>query len=393
MCGEHDNDDDATFREAGSSPHVRGAPDIGDALADLVGIIPACAGSTEEGSLVLVLVRDHPRMCGEHQDGICELEEGVGSSPHVRGAQTFHHPPRRPWRIIPACAGSTVLRLLWRGDERDHPRMCGEHLECELVYGARRGIIPACAGSTKTSWCSTTAWRDHPRMCGEHPCCCRCRQTGRGSSPHVRGARDALEAAGLESGIIPACAGSTPEPSGLPWPTRDHPRMCGEHSMRSSPATSFMGSSPHVRGARLRGALRALQRGIIPACAGSTPCCFPWWQNRWDHPRMCGEHWYWVVALLPVWGSSPHVRGAPDRRDACQQRAGIIPACAGSTSQMHVWSKSLGGSSPHVRGAPDERIASRMTLGIIPACAGSTKCPTRSTTERTGSSPHVRGAP
>ena len=46
-------------------------------------------------------------------------------------------------------------------------------------------------------------------MCGEHAEQKIKATANEGSSPHVRGARDALEVAGLERGIIPACAGST----------------------------------------------------------------------------------------------------------------------------------------------------------------------------------------
>ena len=71
-----------------------------------------------------------------------------------------------------------------------------------------------------------------------------------GSSPHVRGARYYNHAEGGVAGIIPACAGSTifVIPSYLP--SRDHPRMCGEHNMFSQPIPYEKGSSPHVRGAR-----------------------------------------------------------------------------------------------------------------------------------------------
>ena len=36
--------------------------------------------------------------------------------------------------------------------------------------------------------------------------------------------------------------------------------------------------------------------------------------------------------LIKIAGSSPHVRGAPDRFDLLSMSPGIIPACAGSTS-------------------------------------------------------------
>ena len=86
-------------------------------------------------------------MCGEHLTAISTLRTFPGSSPHVRGAQT------------------------WRG-----------------VFWASTGIIPACAGSTKAGAWRIDCRRDHPRMCGEHNRLLPRGRTAKGSSPHVRGA-------------------------------------------------------------------------------------------------------------------------------------------------------------------------------------------------------------
>ena len=74
----------------------------------------------------------------------------------------------------------------------------------------------------------------------------------------------------LGRGIIPACAGSTGERFGAGDPRRDHPRMCGEHTLIARQALLGVGSSPHVRGAQSHRPSRKHDAGIIPACAGST---------------------------------------------------------------------------------------------------------------------------
>ena len=51
-----------------------------------------------------------------------------------------------------------------------------------------------------------------------------------GSSPHVRGAHLLRDRQVMGHGIIPACAGSTGHNAGYALRSRDHPRMCGEHS-------------------------------------------------------------------------------------------------------------------------------------------------------------------
>ena len=277
--------------------------------------------------------------------------------------------------IIPACAGSTsddrectysysgssphargapLPRSHTCTSALDHPRMRGEHWCRYVVLVAPPGIIPACAGSTQYY----TAQRF----------------TRSGSSPHARGARSTRAS---------SCTRS-----------RDHPRMRGEHKS-------------HLL-------LLDVRHGIIPACAGSTV------SN--------------VFAALQSPGSSPHARGAPAGRARAGSRTrdhprmrgehaprgrgprrgqGIIPACAGSTSDETSLRFCVMGSSPHARGAllscwsisPRPRDHPRMRgehlvdlreryrlPGIIPACAGSTPSVLEIKTASAGSSPHARGA-
>ena len=71
-----------------------------------------------------------------------------------------------------------------------------------------------------------------------------------GSSPHVRGAPSMTDRMTVDTGIIPACAGSTRTVHRCRWYARDHPRMCGEHGIAIPETDVKPGSSPHVRGAR-----------------------------------------------------------------------------------------------------------------------------------------------
>ena len=249
-------------------------------------------------------------MCGEHRVGLeCVfLEEG--SSPHVRGALRLFRFPLDLTGIIPACAGSTI-RLAGRSMcSRDHPRMCGEHQRgvrdprtalgsSPHVRGARlerdenpsgSGIIPACAGSTDRVGAAGSLVGDHPRMCGEHITPNPFANAVLGSSPHVRGARVGFLPDQLEVGIIPACAGSTGLHAIRGCSLRDHPRMCGEHTTDDSFNLDHMGSSPHVRGAHCETCPSVFETGIIPACAGSTHSKPTTRSSIRDHPRMCGEH-------------------------------------------------------------------------------------------------------
>ena len=213
-------------------------------------------------------------------------------------------------------------------------------------------------------------------MCGEHWTSNGSEGLGRGSSPHVRGAPDQRANQHGQSGIIPACAGSTRSTRQPARPERDHPRMCGEHVTIPEDALLTAGSSPHVRGAPSKPIVSSKLGGIIPACAGSTFTPSSTHEITWDHPRMCGEHSKHVSYLRFCGGSSPHVRGAQHGRLDGRVRIGIIPACAGSTllprfkwrasadhprmcGEHHVvqpQAQRIRGSSPHVRGAPFLRV-------------------------------------
>ena len=156
---------------------------------------------------------------------------------------------------------------------------------------------------------------------------------GKGSSPQVRGALEALRRPRSLSGIIPAGAGSTRPRGPSQQCGRDHPRRCGEHRAFDGCVSQDAGSSPQVRGARFPARLTIDWRGIIPAGAGSTCRTFRYGNQRWDHPRRCGEHCNTCADGTSIKGSSPQVRGAPFRPVRIRSGRGIIPAGAGSTHQ------------------------------------------------------------
>ena len=169
MCGEHDSRPSSFGIWPGSSPHVRGARRVCHGASIGHGIIPACAGSTSTQSNRMEQNGDHPRMCGEHPSPPRRTHGHRGSSPHVRGALQHRERAFFLLGIIPACAGSTPARTWLDCYTRDHPRMCGEHRRqmaklllnsgsSPHVRGAQSvalcavvwlGIIPACAGSTQ----------------------------------------------------------------------------------------------------------------------------------------------------------------------------------------------------------------------------------------------------
>ena len=183
----------ASSFKVGSSPHARGPHGNHYYYTDADRIIPACAGSTPQGWDHHRNSKDHPRMRGVHVLACVAAVLALGSSPHARGPQIQHSKFRFLVGIIPACAGSTRTALSRTASNRDHPRMRGVHSKMIIDNGndvgssphargplARPvdfepfgGIIPACAGSTYSFSFSVTISKDHPRMRGVHPPCPR----------------------------------------------------------------------------------------------------------------------------------------------------------------------------------------------------------------------------
>ena len=214
--------------------------------------------------------RDHPRVCGEHAaDGLAVLE-AQGSSPRMRGTRCSVITRNGSTGIIPAYAGNTLRWTRYHCRRRDHPRVCGEHFFRSFVdewgggssprmrgtHGRRRihvrrnGIIPAYAGNTPRLSNGGMEQRDHPRVCGEH-------SEGKigafrllGSSPRMRGTLHSQGQRREEPGIIPAYAGNTLHHMVAARVGRDHPRVCGEHLVVVVLGEYSVGSSPRMRGTR-----------------------------------------------------------------------------------------------------------------------------------------------
>ena len=191
--------------------------------------------------------------------------------------------------------------------------MRGSQLLAFSKYAAG-GIIPAHAGLTPKSCPFKCHGWDHPRACGAHILYESLIVYGLGSSPRMRGSRQANLVTKFSLGIIPAHAGLTNLPADSCKGRWDHPRACGAHNCCIVFCTVLPGSSPRMRGSLLSAASCCSLAGIIPAHAGLTvhPCIR--WNTDGDHPRACGAHTVSVMRMSASWGSSPRMRGSRARR-------------------------------------------------------------------------------
>ena len=173
--------------------------------------------------------------------------------------------------------------------------------------------------------------RDHPRACGEHSLRDTLTDTVRGSSPRLRGTLTQNCQTTSITGIIPALAGNTWRLGMRRALRRDHPRACGEHRTICVVEVRGGGSSPRLRGTRTESQGRHRQLGIIPALAGNTKGISSGVPREWDHPRACGEHVTVPQDAILTAGSSPRLRGTLVAVFSRAHNPGIIPALAGNT--------------------------------------------------------------
>ena len=146
MCGEKNQGFLIAMRLKGSPPRVRGKAAANPVHSAFDRITPACAGKSGGRNPSFRGIKDHPRVCGEKFHRSKTSSRVMGSPPRVRGkveqiSICFSIP-----RITPACAGKSIrisgkLLLL-----QDHPRVCGEKRIVQFRFGSMPGSPPRVRG-------------------------------------------------------------------------------------------------------------------------------------------------------------------------------------------------------------------------------------------------------
>ena len=146
-------------------------------------------------------------------------------------------------------------------------------------------------------------------MCGENSHADRNTTSLTASPPRVRGKLTGREQRVGVVRITPACAGKTRRLRYDQAGNADHPRVCGENYKRNVERCNRCGSPPRVRGKPSADAFRLCEERITPACAGKTSSNDIRMISSTDHPRVCGENSVKTRPSFPVLGSPPRVRG------------------------------------------------------------------------------------
>nr|DAX53285.1 MAG TPA: hypothetical protein [Caudoviricetes sp.] len=170
-------------------------------------------------------------------------------------------------------------------------------------------ITPAHAGKTSFIISTRSVLTDHPRACGENSIRSTQKNSRNGSPPRMRGKLAGLSAALTKSRITPAHAGKTTGLSEKALSVSDHPRACGENASLSFPPLFVYGSPPRMRGKPGDGGMLSGQWRITPAHAGKTFLLRFLLYTHTDHPRACGENSCTASSIAAFSGSPPRMRG------------------------------------------------------------------------------------
>ena len=217
----------ATPLRRGLSPRVRGNLGRAERPASRVGSIPACTGkpTRPDGSRQLRGV--YPRVYGETIEAAGTRALMTGLSPRVRGNRGGGRPNVGVHWSIPACTGKPTANrcgpaLRWvyprvYGETQygvpqvDRPRGLSPRVRGNLQRGAgasrKERSIPACTGKPALGNRYSISVGVYPRVYGETSRGLRRAPPKRGLSPRVRGNRQNARALAARRGSIPACTG------------------------------------------------------------------------------------------------------------------------------------------------------------------------------------------
>ena len=186
---------------------MRGKATAAFAGHECMGITPACAGKSIERGEYHGDDQDHPRVRGEKFHGLVKVGRGRGSPPRARGKGILRIFLLILLGITPACAGKSGVQAIRQRLHKDHPRMRGEKTVVPPSGRFVLGSPPHARGKVQASFILEMALGDHPRMRGEKAAKKNIPRDELGSPPHARGKAGKCGFARDSKRITPACAG------------------------------------------------------------------------------------------------------------------------------------------------------------------------------------------
>ena len=314
----------------------------------------------------------HPRVRGDIGSSTIPALPAGGSPPRARGHRGVKLAELRREGLTPACAGTS--RRIWRGPGSAwaHPRVRGDiydlwvertswrgspprargHHRSRRHTGSCGGLTPACAGTSTSVGCGMWRLRAHPRVRGDiwapgvawgvwegspprargHPVCQRCGLRGGGLTPACAGTSVRRPTCRRRRRwLTPACAGTSANRRlGCPR-AGAHPRVRGDITSRALGVSLRRGSPPRARGHLGCGVGGVGDRGLTPACAGTSTWVASGSSISGAHPRVRGDISRFAYSSDRAVGSPPRARGHPTVAQSCLSSSGLTPACAGTS--------------------------------------------------------------
>ena len=293
----------------GSPPRARGRPAGAWLEAAQQGLTPACAGTSPPTARNSANSRAHPRVRGDVDVGACHGRFRVGSPPRARGRLGSLGMAGPLRGLTPACAGTSHSQSRCSQWTWAHPRVRGAVPYRRPQAPDRRGLTPACAGTSLSQRARPAASGAHPRVRGDVDRLDDLTVQLTGSPPRARGRRPRLGRHRPERGLTPACAGT---------------------SGRAGPGAAPSGAHPRVRGDVPRaGRPDCRSLGLTPACAGTSKHQAGCVRGIGAHPRVRGDVTGSKSSIWRISGSPPRARGRRNGRAQPRQPSRAHPRVRG----------------------------------------------------------------
>ena len=113
---------------------------------DDLGITPAYAGKSQVFPVLMSIIQDHPRLCGEKSFMPSSCFCASGSPPPMRGKGSCDALMTSCARITPAYAGKSPTWNVGCLSQQDHPRLCGEKSRYRVTLWITAGSPPPMRG-------------------------------------------------------------------------------------------------------------------------------------------------------------------------------------------------------------------------------------------------------
>ena len=167
LCGEKSKKAPKCKQLLGSPPPMRGKEGFFRSKVRGVRITPAYAGKSRFSPYRRRKNEDHPRLCGEKWRGVNIKFSAQGSPPPMRGKVTVSSSSRVTMGITPAYAGKRNAMTVVKIVKKDHPRLCGEKSSVGLCSDKIIGSPPPMRGKDNIYFVKTDRDRITPAYAGK----------------------------------------------------------------------------------------------------------------------------------------------------------------------------------------------------------------------------------